>query len=488
MRFLLVRPPITLNVARRLRSFLHLEPLSLEIVAGGINGRHNVRILDLASVDDAGAEFTRVLSLFRPDVIGFTSYSNQARNAKSLAERAKNLLPNVLTMVGGCHATMVPEDFKLPDVIDLVVRGEGGSVMPRLLRHLEAGQDLPEDASFLPTASRAFDELAQQPPPALPPFEDVPTARRDLVNRSEYFCVWHGENYEYLPELFPRTAALRTSVGCPNHCRFCVVPHLANGRYCQRTPEDAVDAIIRVPEDHIYFLDDEMFINARRCHQIADLLIERGVEKKYISWARADTICRHPDLFARWKEAGLSLLYVGLESMQPEHLEAYEKGIAPDVNRRAVNILRELGIGLHAALMVRPDFSRQDFADVRQTIGEFSPAEFTFTVFSPPPGTPLWEETKEDFICPDPYSFYDCMHTLVEPALPLKDFYGQFSLLYLMGMRHNPWRHNKVRIPIHDFLRFMYRGARYGLSLRQIYRDYEEFFPATAEFGFQDKT
>ncbi len=474
MRILLVRPPITLDVAQKLRSFLHLEPLALEIVAGGFGDDHDVRILDLASTDDPDELFSSFLQKFQPHVLGFTSYSNQAHNAKDLARTARNLAPDLVIMAGGGHATMVPEDFKLPGVIDLVVRGEGGSVMPHLMQQLENGDGLPENDSFLPTDSPNFDDLADGPPPALPQFDSVPSPRRDLVNRSDYFCVWHGEKNEYLPELFPQTAALRTSVGCPNNCKFCVVPHLARGKYRQRPPEDAVRSIMDVDEDHIYFVDDEMFINARRCHEIARLLIENDVRKKYISWARADTICKHPDLFARWKQAGLSLLYVGLESMQPGHLDDYEKGIEPELNRRAVEILRDLDIGLHAALMVRPDFSREDFANVRSTIEEFSPAEFTFTVFSPPPGTPLWEQSKDDFICPDPYSFYDCMHTLVEPDLPLKGFYGQFSLLYLMGMRHNPWRHNRVHVKPHDFLRFAYRGARYGLSLRNIYRDYDE--------------
>src|SRR5450631_3520883 len=85
MTILLVRPPITLTVARRLQAFLHLEPLALEIVAGGIPAPHETRILDLAnerSVDDA---FLQSLSEFKPDVIGFTAYSTEAATVKRLA-------------------------------------------------------------------------------------------------------------------------------------------------------------------------------------------------------------------------------------------------------------------------------------------------------------------------------------------------------------------------------------------------------------------
>src|ERR1035438_3906938 len=92
----------------------------------------------------------------------------------------------------------------------------------------------------------------------------------------------------------------------------------SRGKYMRRTPEDAVNEIVAIPEDHVYFLDDEMFIDAERVTKIAQLLLARGVRKHYVSWARADTIVKHPDVFKLWKEAGLTLIYVGLESMEPD--------------------------------------------------------------------------------------------------------------------------------------------------------------------------
>src|ERR1035437_2152505 len=90
MKVLLVRPPITLTVARRLQSFLHLEPLALEIVAGGIPSPHETRILDLACEKSADGSFLRSLSEFKPDVIGFTAYSNEAATVKRLCALAKS--------------------------------------------------------------------------------------------------------------------------------------------------------------------------------------------------------------------------------------------------------------------------------------------------------------------------------------------------------------------------------------------------------------
>jgi radical SAM superfamily enzyme YgiQ (UPF0313 family) len=300
----------------------------------------------------------------------------------------------------------------------------------------------------------------------------VPPPRRDLLKASDYTCMWPAGRNARVETLFPEVATVRTSTGCPYRCNFCVVHFLASGKYLQRSPEEVVDELAALPQRRVYFVDDEMFINAARTRRIADLLIERGVQKEYISWARSDTICRQPDLFRRWKEAGLRLLYVGLESMDPELLRKYNKGVTADTNRQAVEVLREIGVGLHAALMVDPGFDKNDFLALRRTLDFLLPSEVSFTVYSPSPGTKAWNENRDRFITPDPYAFYDCMHTLLPTKLPLNEFYRYFSLLYLFAIRGNPWRANRVRPPLRDMLQLLWRGMRCGYALRHIYRDY----------------
>ena len=473
VNFLLVRPHVSLRVARTFHAFLHLEPLDLEIVAGGIDRRHSVRILDLTMHRRPEHEFGRALREHQPDVIGFTGYSNQAPNVMKLAALAKAWRPACTTLAGGIHATIAPEYFAGFAALDLVVRGEGATAMRDLVPQLEQGLPAPDDPRFLDPRALHFAAKAALPPPALPDYAQVPPPRRDLVDRASYYCIWTGHEGERMEALFPRTATMRTSVGCPFRCSFCVVHYLANGRYVPREPEDVVDEIAAIPEDHIYFVDDEMFIQARRTEAIARLLIERGIRKRYISWARSDTICRSPGQFQLWKQAGLDVLYVGLESLEEKNLANYNKGFKPDVNIRAVQILRELGIHLHAALMVNPDFTAEDFLKVRKSIDFLVPAEVTFTVFSPPPGTELWKKSRDSFVCRDPHGFYDCMHTLLPTRLPLNQFYRYFSLLYLFAFQKNPWRMRHVKAPLRDVARLFVSGAICGHQLRRIYRDYE---------------
>lgn len=482
MKVLLVRPHLILQLSRRFHSFLHLEPLDLEIVAGGVESPHEVAIIDLSHGRRPFATLRRKLHEMRPDVVGFGCYSNQASAVRELAQLVRQVAPDATIMVGGVHASIAPQDLNRPALFDYVVRGEGSIAIRRLLAALTAGDTL-TDEGVLRVGSPQFDTFAAQPPPAPPAYDQVAAPRRDLVDRTAYFCIWSGKRNERMPSLFPRVASVRTSTGCPMRCSFCVVHYLAHGRYIQREPEDVVAEIASIPEDYIYFVDDEMFINPTRAEAIARLLLERGIRKQYISWARSDTICEHPDLFRLWHQAGLQVLYVGLESMEDEALKGFNKGVNASTNRQAVEVLREIGIVLHSAMIVNPDFTKEDFLKLHRTIAFLAPAEMSFTVLSPSPGTAYWHETRDRFIPPDPYAFYDCMHTLLPTRLPLPVFYRYFAILYLQGFRRNPWRAHHIRVPGRDVIRLMWNGMRTGMALHRLHRDYPPEAQAVCGYG-----
>lgn len=474
MKVLLVRPPSGLKVAESFQRFLHLEPLSLEIVAGGVPDVATPSILDLIMVRNPEKQLRRKLKELQPDVIGFSGYSNQVQIVREYAHVVKSVLPGSVVVVGGIHATIAAGDYRVDDIIDYVVRGDGSGPFADIISAVHNGNHAASSPWLLRVADDSFDTLAAQPLPAWSERETHVNPRRDLVDRARYFCVRAGNPNVQDRTLFPETAAVRTSIGCPYRCNFCAVRMLTGGKYIQRDPEAVVDEIARLPQKYIYFVDDEMFINAQRCRRIAELLSERNVKKVYTSWARSDTICSNVDLFRLWKEVGLETLYVGVESLQEEELAFYNKKVDVSINRRAVDILRELGIGLHAALMVQPDFGKENFEQLHETIKALAPAEITFTVFSPSPGSELYAEYEGKYLFEKPYLYYDCMHTVLPTRLPLKTFYRYFSLLYLFAFKVNPWRANRIKVRLPDIGRLLYAGMRCGYQLNTIYKDYDK--------------
>ncbi|MCU0858578.1 MAG: B12-binding domain-containing radical SAM protein [Pontiellaceae bacterium] len=473
LKILLVRPHPVLPTSRWLQSMIRLEPYAQELIAGAVQAPHDVQICDLAVAKKPEQAFRKKLMDYQPDVVGFGGFSSQFRVNKGLAKIARELVPKAVICLGGIHPSSMPTDCKYPELFDLLVRGDGVSAMKEILQALESGRALPETDWIIPTASPKFDELAGKPPPAIHSDGITTRPRRDLVNMSDYFCICYGEAGQRVKTLFPEIACVRTSVGCPSRCSFCVVHFLANGKYLQREVEAVVEEIASLKQDYVYFVDDETFINTKRMQMIAEMLIGRGIKKKYISWARSDTICSHPELFELWKKAGLEFVYIGFESLKKENLSAYNKNATPEQNRKAREILRGLGLNIHAALMVNPDFDKEDFLTVQQAVKEIAPAEFAFTVLSPPPGTKSFMEARDTFICEDPCYYYDCIHTILPTRLPLKTFYRYFAILYAMGAARIPARVNKVKIPLRDQARFVMAGVKFGWQLMTMHRRYD---------------
>lgn len=472
MRVLLIKPHPPLALSKFLMDFfLHLEPLELEIVAGGVPPEDDVTIMDLSFEKEPFEAFRKKLLDMKPDIVGYTGFSSQAALVRELTRFAKKQLPSIVNVVGGIHATVIPADYAA-DGIDIIVRGEGGTAFRDIVDRFKKGMPLAFGDAVLSPRDPEFGAKAAALPPLYPAIENIPKPRRDLVDRSKYFIIWSSSIEKSLKTIFPRTATIRTSYGCPFNCSFCVVHHIMRGKYLQRTPEDVVNEIATLKEDHIYFVDDENFINNDRMTKIANLLIERGVKKKYVSWARSDTIVRHPEVFKLWKQAGLSMVYVGLEAMTGERLEKLNKRTTVENNEKAVAILRELGITLHASFMLDPDFGEEEFAALKKEVKKICPAEVTFTVFSPSPGTELWQKHKNDFI-KDPYVYYDCMHTILPTRLPIRRFYKHFASLYGIVFRANPLRINRVRVPFREIVTVIIRGFKYVFALKKLYREYE---------------
>jgi radical SAM superfamily enzyme YgiQ (UPF0313 family) len=135
MKILLVQPAKP-EKALGGEDFSIFEPLALEYLAAGLAGNHDVRILDMRLDPDLDA----VLQNYQPEVVGITAYTVHVNTVKRLFQHIKTLNPEIVTMVGGHHATILPEDFYTP-FIDIIVAGEGvfpfRDVMVRLEKNLE---------------------------------------------------------------------------------------------------------------------------------------------------------------------------------------------------------------------------------------------------------------------------------------------------------------------------------------------------------------
>jgi radical SAM superfamily enzyme YgiQ (UPF0313 family) len=465
-KILLVKPDSELTVVKRLRAFLHLEPLALEHLAGAVPAGDEVRILDMTVETWPLRALRRAVRRYRPDLVGVTAYSNQRARAAECVRIIREESPGSLIVLGGHHATIMPHDCRIPH-LDALVRGEGCATFRKMIEELDGGRDaiLALPNVYAPDAT----DFGEVPP--YPGIDSLPLPRRDLVDGRKYFCAWSSPSKAAGASILPAVVSMRTSYGCAYECSFCIVPQLCGRKYFPRSIDSIVDELESLTCDYVYFVDDETFLSPRHMWELGRKIQERGIRKHYVSWARSNTVTANPDLFKFWHEIGLDIVYVGLESTSDATLKSLNKKATLAQNEEAIRILDGCGITLHPAFMVMPEFAAEDFQALNAYVQSMPPVEVAFTVYSPSPGTEDWKKHAGDYIC-DPIRFYDCMHTILPTRLPLKEFYRHFAQLTVRAMSRNPLRVNKTRVNPWELLKLVWMTGRYIRTQRNMWRDY----------------
>lgn len=469
LRVLLVKPKPRLRAIAALHRFQLLEPIELGYLAASVPAAHDVRVLDLRFFRLAETAFKHALNDCRPDVVGITGYTHEASIVKALAASARTQLPHAKIIVGGHHATVAAADYDVPQ-IDAIVRGEGCAPFQHIVAAVASGDDLAGIDGVLVPGSITSEELAKWP--SFPDPADMPAPRHDLWNPLRYSSVWPTEKASLFQRLFPPASMVRTSFGCRMLCSFCIVPKLFNGKHHTRPVEAVADEIAALPTDHVYFCDDENFIDAEFAHELAEALEKRNVRKRYFAWTRATTVNRFPDLFRRWRRLGLDAAFLGFEFPTDEQLRASRKGSTVEQNANAHTALRSMGIAVHAAFMLLPEFDEADFERLRTYVAEMPPAQFSFTVCTPSPGTDDYEAIRPRLWTDSPFDLHDCMHPLTPTRLPLR----RFSKLYAQQIHEaslkNPRRADRRPVHPFDLPRLIRAQSSYERAYETLYRDY----------------
>lgn len=455
MKILLIEPDKA-DVVIGGDDFSVYEPLALEYIAAGVINDHEVKILDLRFENN----LDEVLEEFSPAVIGITAYTVHVNTVKVLFEKIKSWNPKVLTVVGGHHATIMPEDF-ISQHIDVIVIGEGVFTFREIVNRYERGMNL---NSIPGTAFSVNGELKKSTLLENVDLDEFPFPARQLTAnyRNRYYSYW-----------MKPLATIRTSKGCPYRCNFCAMWKLADGKYYRRSPEKIVEELEDIDERNVFFSDDESLLDAPRMMKLANLIKEKGIEKKYFLYGRSDTIANNPDLIKAWKEIGLERVFVGLEFFRDKDLKYISKKSTVDDNSKAVKILQDLDIAIYASLIVRPNFSKEDFLELRAYVRKLKLDFAGFAVLTPLPGTDLYEEIKSTLIT-DNYDFFDFIHTVLPTKLPLKDFYKEYLNLYKKGVTKCRGIYSLRKYPRKEIFPLLQNSFKMYKRFETAYLDYDK--------------
>jgi len=261
-------------------------------------------------ISESGAFLVGISSLF-------TAY---AREAEKTAEIARKALPQATIVVGGHHATALPEEVMQWKAVDFAIRGEGEAALPLLARAVTRGEDISRVPGIVLRAPGLG--LHVSPPAVMEDLDAVPLPDRSLVKNTFYT---RGRN--------PSTVVV-TSRGCPLHCSYCALGNRRLYPY-RRRPVDSVlsemeDAVENFSARFIDFEDENLSFSKKwflsLLKEISGRFGDRGLELRAMNGLYPPSL--DEEVVAAMKAAGFRTLNLSLGATCREQLDRFRR---PDV-------------------------------------------------------------------------------------------------------------------------------------------------------------
>ena len=349
---------------------------------------HQVDFFDAGVVKNKLSNAIEYVKNKNPDVVAFTLYTVNLIDSFALIKNISELKPKPVIVVGGPHATALPEKTlqECPE-IDYLIYGEGENTFIELLDALEKGGEVKNIKGIYYHNNGLV--MHTEPRPYIKNLDSLPFPSYDIIQKYRYpmDMVVKGK----------RVATVITSRGCPYHCTFCNKAVFGD-EYRRRSPKNVVSEIkelINKGVDEIYFVDDLFAFNKK---WLSEFYKELDKEKIRIQWkclGRVGTL-GYSD-FKAMKDHGCYVIELGIESGNDKILRDINKKINIKEAEKTVKEAKRAGLAVHTFWILGHRLDTEE--TIKQTINtakRFNSDFVSFFVLVPFPGTDVYSFVPEN--------------------------------------------------------------------------------------------
>ncbi len=365
------------------------------VLLGTILNRQGLEVKVI--VEEIAAPDYRSLD-FQPDLVGISSISSTAPRAYELADFYRQ--KGIPVVLGGAHCSFLPEEGL--QHADFVICGEGDEALPELVAAMQDGGDY---GAIQNLCFKAGEQICKNPwRPLVQDLDSLPIPDYSLIQG------WKPRNNHCV--------SIATSRGCPYNCRFCSVILLFGRKYRYNSVDRVIEEI-RVnglQGKHIFFCDDNFTANRGRIKELCERILKENLKIEWSAQVRVEA-ARDPELLALMARSGCYVVFVGLESINPATLEAYNKAQTVEGIKECVINFHRFGIKVHGMFVFGSE--EDHFQVIRDTVTfsrQLDLDSIQYLILTPVPGTQFYQEMEAQnrIICSD-WSHYDGHHIVFQP-------------------------------------------------------------------------
>lgn len=364
----------------------------------------------------------KLLNEHKPDVVGTTTIASEFDYAIDIFKTVKSFNPEILTVAGGLHATSSPNDFTDPSV-DVVLPGQSAHIFREVVQAKEKNKTFDHIPGIIINNNG---ELKQTKPRRY----DFNSAKQDYLMPNRKLIEPWRDSYIVGNANEPSTYMF-TSLGCPYKCTFCSIWCQYQGKYLQRDVESIISELKEIDYNIVRFADANTIVNEKVIAHLFDRIEQEGIKKTYIMDIRTDTAVRNPQLIEKLARNGLKVVICGFESFREKELKRYNKSAAAKLIHQAIDIFHQNGIMLRGNYVIPNDYDESDFKALSDYTNSHKVTYAGYTILTPMPGTPFFEEVKDQIIDFD-LSKYNFFNSVLKTKLPLEKFYENVGKLWLI--------------------------------------------------------
>ena len=331
---------------------------------------HRVNLIDLRECQDWNHVRKKIVES-NADVYGVSMQTLDYHEAKECARIIKSI--GKISIAGGPHPSICPKEVVETTDFDYIFVGEAEETLPNIIENLN------DQDRIIIGEHPDLDSL---------PFEDRSIWNIDVILKTRH------------PIFKQPILNVLGGRGCLFNCSFCQPgERYIFGPFRTRSVDSLITEIEELVRKYNYrelIIDDDCFT------QKIDYVMEfcdkyEKIKRSFICQSRADTICKHPDVFKRMKEVGLRMLFIGFESGNQRILNLLRKGTKVEQNYRAAEICHELGIEIFANYMLGiPTETKEEAMDTIKMIRTIKPEWPSPAFYTPIVGTDLYDYCKKN--------------------------------------------------------------------------------------------